>query len=676
MGASRRRDEALGALLGIALLLGAPAGLALLLGAPAAGGERAVPLIPRAVLFAEPERTQVRVSPDGRRLSYLAPSPEGVRNVWVRTLGRADDRQLSRDRQRGIRSHAWAGDGRHLLYLQAVGEGEAWHLHAADVESGAVRDLTPFDGARAREPMLAPGRPGELLVALNRGDRHVFDVYRVDLASGAIRLDTSNPGDVVAWYADPALRVRGAVALDPRDGSRTLRVRDAPPPTDAADAPAAAATEPAWRPLARWSFEESGGVAGFDAAGGVILETSAEADTSYLLVVDVATGEVRTRIEGHPRADVGRLLLHPETRALQAVSFEYLRPEWRVLDPALAGDLAALAKVQPGHPWVISRDGADRTWIVAFERDDGPTAYYRWRREAKRAERLFVDRPALAALPLTRREPLEIRARDGLLLPAYLARPPGVAGPAPLVLKVHGGPWARDRWGWEPAVQWLANRGYGVLEVNFRGSEGLGRRFLEAGHGEWGVGAMQHDLSDAVRWAIEAGHADPTRVCVYGSAYGGYAVLAGLAFTPELYACGIDRMGPANLKTLLRSVPSAWKPMKQRLIHRVGNVEKERDLNRRLSPLFHLDAIRAPLFVVQGGKDPRVKQREANRLVAALRKRELPVTYVVYPDEERGPTRAANRLDFYGRAEQFLAEHLGGRAEPFAPVPGASAEPR
>jgi dipeptidyl aminopeptidase/acylaminoacyl peptidase len=609
------------------------------------------PLVPREVLFAGPARTQARLAPDAKHVSFVAPSADGRSDLWLRELETERETRLTRDAGSGVRLQRWAEDGRHLLYTRdAAGDG-SWRLYAADVIDGGVRDLTPYAGVRAQSVWTDRLRPREILVALNRRDPRIFDVHRIDLATGAESLDVKNPGDVVGWLPDAELRARAAVAVDPRSGSRTLRLRDA---------------KDRWRDTLVWPFEEEGGVVGFAADGTtLVVESSLGTDTTRLVILDAATGEERGTLAQDARSDVGQVMLHPQTRAVQAVSFEYERPEWAVLDPSIRADMDALRALRRGRIFVTSRDRADRLWLVAYEVDDGPASYVLWNRETRSGERLFVNRPVLDDVRLARREPYVITARDGLELVAYLTRPPDAAkGPLPLVLLVHGGPWARDHWGWDARAQWLANRGYAVLQVNFRGSAGFGKRFLERGDGEWGRGAMQHDLADAVRWAVSEGIADPKRVCIQGSSYGGYAALAGLAFTPELYACGVDWMGPSNLKTLVSSVPEQFTPMRARLARRVGDVTRDEALNRRLSPLFHADAIRAPLFVAQAAGDPRVSAGETEQLVAALRKAGREVEYVAYGDEALA--RPEHRLDFYARVEAFLARHLGGRVEPAA----------
>lgn len=642
------------------------------------------PLVPRAVLFGDPQKDVPQISPGGERLAYVAPSAEGVVNVWVRTLGQQDARQVTRDERAGIGLYAWAWDGRHLLYLQDRDGDENLHLWSVDVESGLVRDLTPFQGARAQNLLTSPARRREVLVGLNVRDPRVFDMYRIDLETGACVLDTENPGDVLAWTTDRDFAIRAACVLDGTDGSTKIRVRDA------ASAP--------WRDLLATPFAETpmpgqanGGtvVLGFTPDGRALhLVTYRGADTTRLVKVDAATGVELETLAHDPKADFWmvfgadatlryRVLLHPTTHAVQAVPFESARVEWRALDASVTPDLEVLRRAAgKGCFDIQNRTADDRIWVVAMWRAEGPTTYSLYHRDTRRLEPLFEDRPGLAAQPLVPVEPIRLRARDGLDLHGYLALPAGVPPrKLPLVLLVHGGPWFRDGWFYDPTVQWLANRGYAVLQLEFRGSAGYGKRHLNAGNGQWG-GAMQDDLTDAVRWAVGRGLADPRRVGIVGGSYGGYATLAGLAFTPDLYACGVDIVGPSNVATVLAAIPPYWRPVKKRWILRVGDVENDAELNRRISPLFHAGAIRAPLLIGHGANDPRVKLAESEQIVAALRERGMPVTFVVYPDEGHGFARKQNNLDFSGRMEEFLARHLGGRSEPWQAVDGASAEVR
>ncbi len=623
-----------------------------------------VPLIPRSVMVGNPTKASPRISPDGTRLSYLAPSEKGVLNVWVRTIGKEDDRMVTADEYRGIRIHFWSQAGDRVFYLQDVGGDENWHVYAVDLKTSVVRDLTPFQGIRAQQAMLDKKHPNEMLVGLNLRDRRLFDIYRLNLTTGGLVLDTENPGDVLGWVTDPDFRVRAAVAMNPKDGSQVLRVRD----TDKAD----------WRDLITWPHNEEGGPVDFTADGkAMYVTTSLGSDTTRLAKVDLATGKELETLASDPRCDVGGIMMHPDNHTVEAVNFNYLKREWNVMDKAVAKDFKALAQVQDGQFQVSSRDSADSNWIVAYVTDTGPVSWYAYDRKTRKSTFIFDHRPELRDYTLAEMKPVVIKARDGRELVSYLTLPVGSDGKnLPMVLNVHGGPWARDSWGLNMEAQWLANRGYAVLQVNFRGSTGFGKSFLHAGDGQWGVGDMQHDLTDAVHWATSQGIADPMRVAIYGGSYGGYATLAGLAFTPDLYRCGVDIVGPSNIKTLLEAIPPYWAPMKKMFELRVGDVENDQEVNEKISPLFHVDKVKAPLLIAQGANDPRVNIRESNQMVAAMRASELEVGYIVYPDEGHGFARPENRLDFYGRSEAFLARHMGGRLETVTDIEGTTAEVR
>ena len=631
-------------------------------------------LIPRALFFSNPQRLAPKLSPDGAQLGYLAPSASGVMNVWIESLAGTEARQLTQDEGQGIWDYDWAYDGVHVLYFQDRNGDENWHLFATRLDDGRTRDLTPFDGVAAENLILGPQRPTQALIGINRRDPTVFDMVRIELESGEIALEAENPGDVTDWAVDMQLRIRAATALDRENSDTILRVRDA----ESGD----------WRDLVRWPFLEVGSVLyekilGFDQSGErMLVQTPIGSDKTRLAWFDVHTGKELATVAADSRSDVANfwwepvLLLDPKTSEVQAVLFDYLIPEWRVFDDAVRADFAVLEQVSPGYFQISHRDAADRRWIVAFESDTHPLTYHLYDRETRQLRLLFESDPQLAAFPMAAKQPVTITARDGLQLPSYLTLPIGVEPERlPLILAPHGGPWARDYWYFEPWVQFLANRGYAVLQVNFRGSTGYGVSHINAGNQQWG-GAMQHDLSDAVQWSIDQGFADPRRIAIYGGSYGGYATLAGLAFTPELYACGIDMVGPSNVATLLASFPPYWQVRKRRWELRVGPAETDEEFNRRISPLFHAAAMRAPLLIGHGANDPRVKLSESEAIVAALRARELPVEFVVYPDEGHGWVRPENNLDWAGRVEAFLARQLGGRAEPWTEVPGSSAEPR
>ncbi len=608
-----------------------------------------VPLIPRETLFGNPKIASPRLSPDGKMLAYLAPE-KGVLNVWVRTLGKTDDRVVTADKKRGIRTYFWQDDSRNILYAQDLDGDENWHLYQADLATSNTRDLTPWQGVQARTVDMNPDFPGVMLISLNLRDRRLHDVYRLDLKTGAVTLDTENPGDVVSWVTDHKMRVRVAEVQTP-DGGTEIRMRTAP------GAP--------WKPFQRWGPDESGsGVLGFTPDNrGVWLSNSLGVNAARLERVDLATSRA-TVIAEDPQYDLGGIQTHPRTRKLEALRFIRARRDWQVIDPALRPDFDAIRKVRDGDFDLVSRDLADTKWIVAYIVDDGPVAYYLYDRRTRKSDFLFTNRPELEKYKLAKMEPVEFPARDSLTLHAYLTLPPGVpAKNLPLVLFVHGGPWGRDVWGFNTDAQWMANRGYAVLQVNFRGSTGYGKKFVNAGDREW-AGKMHDDLIDAKEWAVKRGYADPGRVAIYGGSYGGFAALVGATFTPDAFAAAISVVGPSNLVTLIRTIPPYWAPLRASFDKRVGRLETDEEFLRSRSPLFKADRIRIPLLVAQGANDPRVKQAESDQIVAAARKNGKEVDYLVFPDEGHGFARPENRLKFIAAAEAFLARHLGGRAEP------------
>jgi dipeptidyl aminopeptidase/acylaminoacyl peptidase len=615
------------------------------------------PLIPRRILFGNPTKTSPAIAPDGKHLSYLAPDDRNVLQVWVQTVGQDDARKVTEDKKRGIRIHFWAFAPNTLLYLQDHDGDENFHVYAVDVETAKTRDLTPFDKVRADIVGLDRHHPDELLVSLNKRDPRLFDVYRIDLKSGEAKLDTENPGDVLGWEADPEFRVRVAQAATP-DGGAEIRWR----PDEKSP----------WKTAVKWGPEDAEGqVVGFTADGKALwLETSEGRDTLALVKRDLESGKEEV-IASDPHADAGGTIYNPLTHQVEAVAFNRERVHWKALDPKVGEDLEALKKVADGEASVVSRDRDLQTWVVSYNSDHRSTEYYLYDRKDQKATRLFSARPELDKFTLSPMKPVTIRSRDGLDLVCYLTLPAGKeAKNLPMVLDVHGGPWARDSWGFNPEAQWLANRGYAVLEVNYRGSTGFGKKFLHAGDRQW-AGKMHDDLLDAVDWAVKEGYADPKKVAIYGGSYGGYAALVGVTFTPDKFACAVDIVGPSNLLTLLRSIPPYWEPMRKMMAVRLGDVDKDQDYLKSISPLFKADRIQVPLLIAQGANDPRVKKAESEQIVEAMKKAGKPVEYLLFPDEGHGFARPENRLRFYAAAEAFLEKHLGGRAEP---TPKASSQ--
>jgi len=610
-------------------------------------------LIPLPVLFGNPERVSPSISPDGTQLAWIAPR-DGVLNVWLAPVTAADGVDLAAaqvvtdDTDRGIRQFAWAHDGRHLLYVQDTGGDENWRLYDVDLQTMQRRDLTPFEGVQARLIAMERKLPNEILIGLNHENPQLHDVYRLDLVTGELTLQTKNPG-FAGWVADAQLGVRGAIKPEP-DGGFSLLVRD----TEDAE----------WRELLAIPAEDAltTDVATFSADGSSLLViASVGAQTARLARLSLTTGELDVLAED-AEADISGVRVDPDTREPQIAVVTKARSEYVVLDPAVADDVAAIRALHPGDPVFQNADDADRIWLVGFTNDAGPIPYYLYDRATRTARFLFEHRPELSRYELAPMEPFSVSTRDGLTLHGYATFPPGADRTnLPTVLDVHGGPWARDFWGFNPEAQWLANRGYLCLQVNFRGSTGYGKDFVNAGDREWG-NRMQDDLSDTVGFAISQGWADPARVAIMGGSYGGYAALAGAAFTPDLYCCAVDIVGPSNLITLIKSVPPYWAPMIAQFLRRVGDPDNDADFLWSRSPLSRAEAIRIPLLIAQGANDPRVKQAESEQIVDALQKAGIEHEYLLFPDEGHGFAKPENRLRFYAAADRFLAHHLGGRA--------------
>jgi dipeptidyl aminopeptidase/acylaminoacyl peptidase len=613
-----------------------------------------VDLIPRRVLFGNPERTSPAISPDGGSLAWIAPR-DGVLNLWVAPIDGesgvdwAAARPVTEDTDRGIRAFAWAKDGLHILYVQDAGGDENWRLYDVEPQTLARRDLTPFEGIHATIIGTSKRRPDEVLVGINADNPQLHDVYRLHLASGELVKEIENPG-YAGWLADEDLEVRCAIAPQP-DGSFNVLVRDS--------------AKDEFRQLLTIPAEDatSTDVVSFSGDGRSLLMISAAgSDTGRLIRVDPATGDSVVLAED-PEADVSGALLDPDTRDPQIVMILKDRMTYTVLDESVAGDLAAIRALHPGDPGFSGRDNANRTWLISFNVDAGSITYFMYDRATKTGRLLFEARPALSGYELAPMEPFSFPARDGLVIHGYVTFPPGLGRVnLPAVVDVHGGPQVRDTWGYNPEAQWLANRGYLCVQVNYRGSTGYGKAFVAAGDREWG-GKMHDDLVDAVDYAVSQGWADRSRVAIYGGSYGGYAALVGAAFTPDVFCCAVDIVGPSNLKTLLETIPPYWAPMVAQLYRRVGNPETDAEFLWSRSPLSRARDIAIPLLIAQGANDPRVKQAESEQIVAALTEAGIDHEYMLFPDEGHGFAKPENRIKFYTAAERFLAKYLGGRHE-------------
>jgi dipeptidyl aminopeptidase/acylaminoacyl peptidase len=625
------------------------------------------PLIERAKLFGNPSRAAGTLSPDGQWLSWIAPR-DGVLNIWIAPSGNLDaPRAVTGETARPIREHFWAPDSRSLLYIQDKGGDENFLLYGVDVATGNERCLTPFEDTRVALVGSSVTIKDRILVGLNNRDPHWHDIHSLDLNSG--ELTEVMRGDGFAGFlADDALALRMALRPNAAGGMDYFSIVDGVVEDE---------------PIAATGLEDSltTNPAGFTTDGTTLYWLDSRGrNTAALIAQDVATGATRVIAEDG-RADIGGVLSNPKTGEIEAWSVDYLTTEWTAIDPAIGADLAFLQSRLGGNVNVTSRTEADDKWTVAHDAVTAPPVVYLYDRAAKSLTELYTSRPELKGAPLVPMHPREIAARDGLTLVSYLSLPPGSDAdgdgipdaPVPMVLLVHGGPWARDGYGYNSYHQWLANRGYAVLAVNFRGSTGFGKSFISAADLQWGR-KMHDDLLDAVDWAVAQGVTEGDKVAIMGGSYGGYATLAGLAFTPDIFACGVDIVGPSNLETLLETIPPYWEPVKQQFHQRMGNPETPEGVAmlKERSPLYKAGDIRKPLLIGQGANDPRVNQAESDQIVTAMKAHGIPVTYVLFPDEGHGFARPENNIAFNAVAENFLQAWLGGRAEPIGGTVKAS----
>jgi dipeptidyl aminopeptidase/acylaminoacyl peptidase len=625
------------------------------------------PLIERQRLFGNPSKAAARISPDGKWLSWIAPR-DGVLNIWVAP---ADDmaraRAVTAEKVRPIRQYFWAPDSSRILFLNDRGGDENFLLYGVDVGTGVQKILTPFEKTRVQVVGVSPKIRDRILVGLNNRDPRWWDVHSLDLATGRLTPVLQNDS-YDGFVADADLNVRVAQRTR-KDGQVDYfrvsggKIESAPFATVSLDDAAATATM------------------GFTTDGRTLYwRDSRGRDTAALVAQDVATGRTRVLAQ-HPKADVAGLLTDPMSGKAIAWNANHLRSDWTGLDPKVEADLSFLEKRLGGDINVVSQTLANDVWVVGVDPVTKPTSMWRFDRKGRKLTQLFVTRPELEGATLAAMKPLELKSRDGMNLVSYLTLPPGSdpdgdgrpSKPVPMVLFVHGGPWARDNYGFNSTHQWLANRGYGVLSVNYRGSTGFGKNFVNASRLQWGR-AMHDDLIDAVDWAVKSGITTSDKVAIMGGSYGGYATLAGLTLTPDKFACGVDIVGPSNLVTLYESFPPYWQSVRVNFATRMGDptTPEGRAMLLERSPITHVDKIRKPLLIGQGANDPRVVKNESDQIVAAMRAKNIPVTYVLFPDEGHGFARPQNSIAFNAVAENFLSRCLGGRAEPIGDTLKAS----
>ncbi|QDX26792.1 S9 family peptidase [Sphingomonas suaedae] len=645
----------------IALLSGAVllAGTAAYAGAaaPVTSEDR---LIPRDKIFGNPSRAGGQISPDGKHVSWLAPV-DGVMNVWVAPIGNlAAAKAVTKEAKRGLQNYFWAPDGAHIIYLQDSGGNENFRVHSVDIATLKDTALTKAgDKVRATIQGVSKLRPDVVLIGLNDRNPQFFDLYEVNYKTGASKLVMENPG-YGGWVTDNQLKPRFAFQQVPGGGSKYFRL----------------GADGKWAEVLTVANEDFFTTApiGFNKDGTTLYWVDSRGRDKAALVKMDADSLKTDVIAASDKADIQGLLTDPETYEPVAYSVNYLKNEWTPLNAEAKADFDFLQSKLPGEVSIMSSTDDGSKLIVAASAAEQPATAYIYDRKGKTLTKLYETRPDLSAYPLQPMWPVEIPTGDGKTLVSYLTLPPGADAnkdgkadkPVPMVLFVHGGPWARDGYGYNSAHQWLANRGYAVLSVNYRGSTGFGKGFVNAAIGEWS-GKMHQDLIDAVDWSIKGGVTTPDKVAIMGGSYGGYATLVGLTFTPDKFACGVDIVGPSNLKTLMESFPPYWRPILEGTFYKhIGDPTKPEDVKRMMaqSPISRVDAIKKPLLIGQGGNDPRVVKAESDQIVEAMKARNLPVTYINYPDEGHGFVRPENRLSFFAISEGFLSKCLGGKAQP------------
>lgn len=616
-------------------------------------------LICREALFGNPDHIATRISNDGKSISFLSPK-DGVMNVWVAPVSSPQQAKVvTEENQRGIREYFWAKDNEHIIYAQDKKGDENWRLYSINVKSLEQVDLTPTEAIRASVLKISNNFPNEMLIILNNRVPEYFDIYKINIKTGKKELVYMNNQNYTHFIADNNFSIRVGCKILSTGESEIHLFKNGDISKPKLFQKISTEDMLTTKPL----HISTDGTKLF-------IIDSTDLNTSALIEVDLEN-EQRKIIHSDVRADIDDYLLDTKSSMIQGVAVNYLRKEWTILDKNISKDIDYLSVLEAGDVEVISRSYEDDKWIVGFLDSESPYKYYLYNRIKREAKFLFVSNSKQKNLPFSKMRPIKIQSRDGLELISYLTIPRwldnGYGIPLhtiPLVLNVHGGPNARDSWGFSSTEQWLANRGYAVLNVNYRGSTGLGKNFINAGDGEW-ARKMQDDLADAVHWAIGQKITDKNKVVIMGGSYGGYATLVGMSMTPDMYVAGIDIVGPSNLETLLKSIPPYWRPHIAHLTKIIGASVKTAEGRKFLadrSPLTYACNIKKPLLVVQGANDPRVKKSESDQIVEAMKQHNIPVVYLLYPDEGHGLARPENRLSMYANAEVFLANFAGGRS--------------
>lgn len=603
-------------------------------------------IIPRRLLFSSSLGSSAQISPAGDMLAFAQRGSASKQGIWIRTLSDGKRRRLVSSNN--VQSVVWSGDGNGILYLEDTDGSEQYACKLVDL-AGDVKQLSP-PGISARFLSVAFDHPDEVLIEMGTRGRQRLDVHLLNISTGQSRCVAVNPGDVVGWVADQHLNVRAALATLNNGGFRLLVRQDA---------------NEEWREVRKWGSDEHGHPLFFSADGRhLYLIANHGAETNRLIALDVSSGQ-ETVVAEDSDFDVVNALQDPVTGVPQAAVVSAERQRMVALETAIAEDLAAIANDLGDSFRVFNRSRDGNIWSLSALSDLRPPSCWVYDGRTRRTSPAIDEDEAVSHNGEAHMRPVAFRARDGLQLRGYLTLPINASKrrPGPAILKVHGGPWARDIWGFDPMVQWLANRGYAVLQVNYRGSSGFGKSFLAAGHRQWGR-KMQDDLVDGADWLVAEGVADPARIGIMGASFGGYATLAALSLVPDKFAAGVCMFGPSDLLSFLRNVPTQWAAYRALLHTRVGDPETDAEYLRAVSPIETFAAIESPLLVAHGANDARVPCEEADRFAAAVRSVGRSIEYLVFTNEGHGFTRLENRLYLCGKIEQFLSVHLGGSCEP------------
>lgn len=605
------------------------------------------PLIPLKDFFRNPEKASFRISPDGKKLAFMQPWKSRM-NVFVQEIGKDAVAQVTAAEERDIAGFAWKNNNR-LIYLQDKGGNENFHLFAVDGDGKNTKELTPGEAVRAEIIDDLPENETEMIVGLNMRNPEIFDAYRINILTGEMKLVGENPGNITGWQTDNQGRIRIAVSTDGINSSVLYRSNE----------------NDEFKVIKTTNFKESFSPLFFDFDDKTLfVSSSVGRDKNAIIAYDPENNKEVRMVYEHPEVDVSSLLRSRKRKVITAVSYETDKSHYHFLDAEREALQKKFDGRFPGYEVSLAgQNKAEDKMLLYVGSDRSYGSYWFYDKQSDAFSKLAEMAPWLDENKLCEMKPIRYTSRDGMEIQGYLTVPKGAdAKNLPVIVNPHGGPWARDSWGFNPEVQFLANRGYAVLQMNFRGSVGYGRKFWESSFKQWGK-TMQDDITDGVNWLIKRGIADPKRVAIYGASYGGYATLAGVAFTPDLYACAVDYVGVSNLFTFMSTIPPYWKPYLEMMYEMVGDPEKDKDLMTAASPVFHVDKIKCPLFIVQGANDPRVAKAESDQMVEALKKRGIDVPYLVKDNEGHGFVNEENRMELYRKMEEFFAQYLGGKKE-------------